>query len=153
MFRQKYRISGEGEVRWTLGIGVARDRNTHTISISQEGNTNSVVERLGLQNTTTVTTPLEPGAILTKGQCPTTPVELQYMSCNRYRELLGSLRYVALATRPDTSFAISTLDQFLVNPAQVHLDAVLRILRYPKGTKKWRLNLGGEVANVAGFTF
>jgi len=55
MFNQKYGISGEGEMRWTLGLGVARDRNTHTISPLQEGYINNLVERPQLQNATTVT--------------------------------------------------------------------------------------------------
>ena len=72
---QKYGISGEGEIRWTLGTGVARDRNTHTILLSQEEYINNLISRFELQNATTVTTPLEPGAILTKDQCPTKPAE------------------------------------------------------------------------------
>jgi len=61
------------------------------------------------------------------------------MSSNRYQELIGFLHYVTLATQPHISFAISKLAQFLVNPAQTHLDAALRVLRYLKGTKKWTL--------------
>jgi len=112
MFGQKYRISGKGEMHWTLGIGVSRDHDTHIISLSQEEYISNLVECFGLQDANTVTTPLEPGAILTKEQCPTTPAELQGMNSNRYRELIGSLQYVALATRPDISFAISKLAQF-----------------------------------------
>jgi len=109
MFSQKHVTSGEGEMRGTLRIGVARDRDTHTISLLQEEYINNLVERFGLQNANTVTTPLEPGAMVTKDQCPTTPTELQGMSDNRYRELIGSLQFVALTTRPDISFAISKL--------------------------------------------
>ena len=83
MFSHKYGLSGEGEMRLTLGIGVARDRNTDTISLSQEEYINNIIRSFGLQNPTTVTTPLEPGAILTKEQCSTTPAELQDMSGNR----------------------------------------------------------------------
>ena len=97
MFSQKYGISGKGEMHWTLGIGAARDRDTHTISLSQEEYINNLVERFGLQNANTVTTLLEPRAILTKDRCPTTPAELQGMSGNRYQERIGSLQYVALA--------------------------------------------------------
>ena len=84
-------------------------------------------------------------------QCPTTPAELQYMSSNRYWELISLLHYVTLATQPYISFAISKLTQFLVNPAQTHLDTALHVLCYLKGMKKWTLNLVGDVANMAGF--
>jgi len=81
-----------------------------------------------------------------------TPAELQYMSINRYQELIGFLHCVTLATQPYISFAISKLAQFLVNPAQTHLDAALRILHYLKGMKKWTFNLVGDIADMAGFT-
>ena len=110
------------------------------------------MERFGLQNANAVTTPLEPGAILTKDQCPTTPAELQGMSVQRHRELIGSLQYVELAIRPDISLAISKLAQILVNPTQIYLDAALCVLRYLKGTRRWTLNLGGDIADIGGYT-
>jgi len=149
MFNQKYGISGKGEMRWTLRIGVAHDRDTHIISLSQEEYINNLFRP---QDANTVTTLLEPGMILTKEQCPTTPAEPQGMSVNRYRELIGSLQYVTLTTRPDISFPISKLAQFLVNPAQIHLDAALCVLRYLKGTRRWTLNLRGDIADIAGYT-
>ena len=78
-------------MRWTLGIGVNRDYITHTISLSQESNINNLVNRFGLQNATTVATPLEPSALFTKDQCPTIPAEFQDMFGNNYRELVSSL--------------------------------------------------------------
>ena len=70
---------------------MAHDRNTHTMSPLQEEYINNHVERPWLQNATTVTTPLEPGVISTKDQCPTRPAELQDMSGNTYWEPVGSL--------------------------------------------------------------
>jgi len=64
-------------MHWTLGIGVSRDHSSHTISLSQEAYIYNLVERFGLQNAAIVTTPLAPGAILTKDQCPATAEELR----------------------------------------------------------------------------
>ena len=80
------------------------------------------------------------------------PNDTRGVSGHIRQHLIGSLQYAPLATRPDISFAISKLAQFLVNPGRIHLEADLRILRYLKGTKEWSLNLGGEVADIAGFT-
>ena len=41
-----------------------------------------------------------------------------HMAGNRYRELIGSLQYLSLATRPDITFAVNKLSQFLVNPSR-----------------------------------
>jgi len=47
------------------------------------------------------------------------------MVVNRYRELIGFLQYTSLATRPDITFAVNKLSQFLANPGRVHLDTAL----------------------------
>jgi hypothetical protein len=69
-----------------------------------------------------------------------------------YREAIGSLMYAAVATRPDISFAVSALLQFLENPGQLHWEAVKRVLRYLSGTKDHALTYGNERHELLGFT-
>ena len=68
MFKHKYGITAEGDLSWTLGIGVRRDRDARIISLSQGTYINNLVERFNLQNTTTVTTPLAPSAALSSAR-------------------------------------------------------------------------------------
>ncbi|KAL6312854.1 hypothetical protein AAG906_018827 [Vitis piasezkii] len=51
----------------------------------------------------------------------------------RYRRLVGKLNYLTI-TRPDISFPISVVSQFLQSPCDSHWDAIIRILRYIKST-------------------
>lgn len=51
----------------------------------------------------------------------------------RYRRLLGCLVYLA-ATRPDLSYSIYILTQFMQQPRQEHWDAAIHVIRYLKGT-------------------
>lgn len=51
-----------------------------------------------------------------------------------YRELVGSLMYLAVATRPDISYAVGLVSRFLEKPTIVHENAVKRIMKYLKGT-------------------
>ena len=51
-----------------------------------------------------------------------------------YQNIIGSLMYAAITTRPDISFAVQTLSQFNTNPGPIHLTAAKRVLRYLKGT-------------------
>ena len=50
-----------------------------------------------------------------------------------YKCLVGSLVYLNV-THPDISYAIQQVSQYLSTPRSTHYAAILRILRYLKGT-------------------
>ncbi|WKA11440.1 hypothetical protein VitviT2T_028937 [Vitis vinifera] len=49
----------------------------------------------------------------------------------RYRRLVGRLMYLA-HTRPNLAYALSVVSQYMHNPGEQHINAVMRILRYLK---------------------
>lgn len=49
----------------------------------------------------------------------------------QYHRLVGRLIYLA-HTRPDIGFAVSMVSRFMNNPSDLHMEAVMRILRYLK---------------------
>ena len=55
-----------------------------------------------------------------------------------YRQLIGSLMYL-VNIRPDISFAVNSLSQFMVDPRRVHWTATKHILCYIKGTVEYGL--------------
>jgi hypothetical protein len=72
-------------------------------------------------------TPMDSGLKLSKfsGQILLDPME--------YRMIVGSLQYATL-TRPNISFVVNKVSQFMATPTDIHWQAVKRILRYLKGT-------------------
>ena len=46
----------------------------------------------------------------------------------QYRELIGSLIYLTI-TRPDLSYPVGLLMQFMQTPCDIHLDCTKRVLR------------------------
>ncbi|GLT58591.1 hypothetical protein SLA2020_314700 [Shorea laevis] len=50
-----------------------------------------------------------------------------------YRQIVGALQYLSL-TRPDISFSVNHLSQFLHCPTEYHWQAVKRVLRYLQGS-------------------
>jgi hypothetical protein len=57
-----------------------------------------------------------------------------------YRSVVGALQYLTL-TRPDISFVVNKVCQFLHAPTEVHWSAVKRILRYVRSNTKIGLKL------------
>ncbi|RVW27581.1 Retrovirus-related Pol polyprotein from transposon TNT 1-94 [Vitis vinifera] len=72
-------------------------------------------------------TPMDPNVKLVPGQGE--PLG----DPGRYRRLVGKLNYLTI-TRPDISFPVSVVSQFLQSPCDSHWDVVIRILRYIKST-------------------
>jgi len=51
-----------------------------------------------------------------------------------YESIIGSLLYLAVATRPDIAYAVEVLSKFNFCPTVTHLIAAKRVLRYLKGS-------------------
>ena len=51
-----------------------------------------------------------------------------------YREIVGSLIYLMIATRPDICYAVTKLSQHMSKPTNAHLGLAKHVLRYIKGT-------------------
>jgi hypothetical protein len=60
-----------------------------------------------------------------------------------YRQIIGLLMYLT-NTRPDISFAVNNLSQFLVEPRHGHLMAAKHVMRYLKGTMDYGLSYDGD---------
>ncbi|RVX09431.1 Retrovirus-related Pol polyprotein from transposon RE2 [Vitis vinifera] len=84
-------------------------------------------EETGMLDCKPVDTPMDPNVKLVPGQGEPLGVP------GRYRRLVGKLNYLTI-TRPDISFPVSVVSQFLQSPCDSHWDAVIRILRYIKST-------------------
>jgi hypothetical protein len=149
---QHVEVTDLGELHWLLGIEIKRDRERRTISMSQRSYINSILRRYSLEDLKPVSTPMEPHVRLSSSQSPCTGAEFAAMRHVPYREAVGSLMYASLGTRPDISFAITTLSRFSVNPGTAHWDAVKRVFRYLNGTKDLWLTYGAEEKKLVGYT-
>ena len=69
-----------------------------------------------------------------------------------YRQLIRSLMYL-VNTKPDQSFAVNTLSQFMVEPKRVHWTAAKHILRYLASTVDYGLDYSrSDGVGLVGFT-
>ena len=67
-----------------------------------------------------------------------------------YQAIVGSFMYIALATRPDISYAVSVLSRYSSHPFTSHLTAAKRVLRYLKTTAHHRLHFGDSSSGSSG---
>jgi hypothetical protein len=65
-----------------------------------------------------------------------------------YRRAIGLLNYLAVSTRPDISFTMSQLSQFLEHPGTKHWAACTHLLRYLRGTSTRGITLGSSISPV-----
>ena len=147
-----YALTDLGPISWLLGIKITRNREERTISLSQSSYIDSILERYGLKDAKPYATPMVPGVTYSRRDSPSTPTEAHRMRRVPYREAIGSLMYAAVATRPDITFAVSTLSQFLDNPGDAHWEAVKRIIRYLSGTRGATLTYGEDRHDLIGYT-
>jgi hypothetical protein len=146
-----FKISDLGEINWMLGFAVKRDREKHTISLSQESYIKTIVKRYGFEDLKPSAVHMSPGCQLLKNDSPRTPQEFNDVKDRPYREAIGSLQYTSVGTRPDITFAVSMLSRFLDNPGLSHWNAVKVLFRYLSGTADYALTYGNVEGELSGF--
>jgi histone deacetylase 1/2 len=110
-------------------LGLEASRNSGGMTLTQRKYALDLLHRVGMENCKSTSTPLAPTERLSRD----TGASLGPDDSFRYRSIVGGLQYLTL-TRPDISFAVNKVCQFLSQPTEVHWEAVKRILRYVKGT-------------------
>ena len=148
MLKAKFEIVDLRTVSHFLGMVVSMDTGGHTISLTQEGYIDRVLERFGMTECKPVGTPMEKNKPGMKGGGD------KLCDHTLYLQLIGSLGWIATGTRPDIAFTVSYLARFNADPDDRHWLCAKRVLRYLAGTKKLRLSLGGGMdagVRLAGF--
>jgi transposase InsO family protein len=140
--RAHVEVTDLGELHWLLGIEIKRDRTHRLIHLSQRSYIDAVLRRYNLEDARPVSIPMDVQVRYTSAQSPQTTEQIAEMRDVPYREAVGSLMYLALATRPDIAFAVAVLSRFNANPGRAHWDAVKRVLRYLKGSSELWLTYG-----------
>ncbi|KAL7285881.1 hypothetical protein ACG7TL_000992 [Trametes sanguinea] len=128
-----------GPTSWLLGVKIERDRAKRSLSISQRQYALNILKRYGFANCDPVGTPMDPGLRLSADMGPSTPSAAREMQDVPYGQDVGSLFYLAVATRPDIARTVGNLARFSKNPGMTHWKAVKHLFRYIKGTLDYKL--------------
>jgi hypothetical protein len=121
----RFLMSDLGSLRYFLGIEIS---STHEgFFLPQEKYIQDLLDHASLTDHRTAETPMELNVHLT----PTDGEPLE--DPTRYRHIVGSLVYLGI-TRPDISYSVHILSQFVSAPTQIHYSQLLHVLRYLRGT-------------------
>lgn len=125
LLHSQFKIKDLGDLRYFLGIEVARSQGG--LLLNQRKYTLELLEETGFLGSKPARSPMESALRLIHGDGPALSDKAQY------RSLIGKLVYLTI-TRPDISFTVQQLSQFLDCPTETHLKSAHRLLRYLKGT-------------------
>lgn len=114
-------------MKYFLGIEVTRINGG--IVLSQRKYTLDILDDCGLQGCRPSSFPMEQNLKLDQSD------DSPQIDASQYRRLVGRLLYLQ-ATRPDITYSVNMLSQFVPDPRQRHMDAVVRVLRYLKTTPR-----------------
>src|SRR5260370_6244361 len=109
------------------------------IHLDQTAYLQKVLQRFGLTNAKATATPLPEGYQPLPNNAPINPTIR-----SKYQQVIGSLLYIMLGTRPDIAYAVVKLSQFAANPSEDHLNRAIYICRYLLGTPSYALVFDGK---------
>ncbi|KAJ9562385.1 LOW QUALITY PROTEIN: hypothetical protein OSB04_007545 [Centaurea solstitialis] len=122
---RRFSVKDLGSLHYFLGIEVI-PTNTG-LFLTQHRHIHDMLAQFNMAGAKEVVTPLSSTDVLHSND------GTQSVDPTPYRKIVGSLQYLAF-TRPDISFAVNRLSQFMHAPSQKHWQALKRVLRYLKGT-------------------
>ncbi|RVW56491.1 Retrovirus-related Pol polyprotein from transposon TNT 1-94 [Vitis vinifera] len=121
----EFEIKDLGNLKYFLVMEIARSKKG--IAVSQRKYVLDLLNETGMLGCKPVETPMDTTVKLEESD-GSAPVDK-----GRYQRLVGKLIYLS-HTRPNIGFSVSVVSQFMNNPTEKHMTAVIRILRHLKMT-------------------
>ena len=132
-----------GEVKHFLGVEV-----THTaqgLHLCQAAYIKELLNKVQMQDCKPYPTPMLNNLKLSKNDGD------PFMDGKLYRSTVGALQYATI-TRPEISFCVNKVSQFMASPLDTHWKAVKRILRYLAGSIDYGLHVQRSESVLTAFS-
>ena len=140
---QSFEMKDLGEADVILNIKLVKENGG--VTLSQTHYVEKVLSRFGYSDHKPASTPYDASVIIKKNKRIT-------RDQLRYSQIIGSLMYLASATRPDIAYAVSKLSRFVANPGDDHWRALERVMRYLVGTMNYGIHYSGYPKVLEGYS-
>lgn len=138
----QFALKDLGEVKHFLDIEVSR--TTQGLHLSQAAYIKELLQKVKMGDANSSPTPMVSDLKLSKSEGePTIDGKL-------YRSVVGALQYATI-TRPELSYSVNKVNQFMSCPLDTHWKAVKRILRYLAGSTDYGIHISASSSNLSGF--
>jgi Reverse transcriptase (RNA-dependent DNA polymerase) len=134
-FMRTWECRDLGETKEFLKMRISRLKGV--ITLDQKDYLMTVLKRFNMHNVKEASTPLPSGYNPVPNKLP---VDKKLRT--KYQQVIGSLLYLMLGTRPDIAYAVTRMAQFAANPSEEHLTKALYICKYLAGTTDYSLQYG-----------
>ena len=136
--KKKFDVHDKGDASVFVGMEIKRDRAAGTLTISQRRMTAELVTKYGMDNAASKYAPLPSDTKLSASEG-----ELLDKSVSPYCELVGSLLYIAVCSRPDITQAVGALSRYMAKPTTVHWNLARGVVQYLGTTVDYGITFGG----------
>src|SRR5258706_13257418 len=138
LLKSEFKVTDLGDLYWLLGIQIKyRD---HDIALLQSAYFNTILKRFGLYDCNPVTYPLDKNHQIDKVTTTNADNTDSEVNIKLYQQMVGSLMYTVIGTRPDIAFTVIRLSQFLTKPTKNHFGTIKHVFQYLKGTRDIKLS-------------
>jgi hypothetical protein len=144
----RYELRSMGQLNWFLGIRVVHDISQRSTWLIQDAFIDKVATKYNLMEGATTLPEFPMADTKLKPYTGTVDEALK----KRYQQLVGSMAYISVFTRPDISLTHSVLSRHLTSPGEQHLRAAIHAWRYLIRTRNLALKASALTSDNNGYS-
>ncbi|GMI86655.1 cysteine-rich RLK (RECEPTOR-like protein kinase) 8 [Hibiscus trionum] len=132
-----------GEASVILGVKIIRKENR--IMLSHEHYVEKLLKRFGYFDVSPVSTSYDANTQLKKNRG-------DLVAQSEYAQIIGSLMHLMNFSRPDIAYDVGRLSKYTHSPNNDHWAAIVKVMKYLRGTINYGIYYGGFPAVLEGYS-
>ncbi len=138
-------IHDMGEAKFFLGMEIERNREKGTLVLSQRRFTEELLNKYSMIESKGKSVPMSTALKLQRDG------EALDTEHYRYSEIIGSLLYLSVCTRPDIAYAVGALARYTQHPTKQHWQTTMALLKYLCSTREMGIVYGSKEMDMVGY--